>query len=296
MTVDKRKRDRVLPIVFNINEQFDRLCQDCFFMALITQGYVVLRINGETCCLRERTLLCLTKYDRVEFVASYRQQAISLSFSPEFMNVNLNWDTVMSSDYPELCGEFDYPAFDLFLRRNTVYKGVLPVDGELAEKVEDDLKVTFHQLSEQPDSKWSCRARTHIFILFEMLEHFQSEFMKGGIRQDGLASAVLDYIHLNICKPASLGKVCELFHTNHMTLNRKFKALTGFTVTDYTLEKRTVLARRVLAFSELSIEEISYIFEFNGIPYFTLMFKKRVNISPMKYRKKMREMRRNIND
>ena len=111
--------------------------------------------------------------------------------------------------------------------------------------------------------------------------------MKGNCQDATLEGKVLDYIHLHLCQPLSIEGLCELFYTNHTTICRKFKALTGCSITDYIIEKRLLLAKHALAFTFLAVGEIAKKYGFQDASYFTRIFNKRVGLSPVKYRELM---------
>lgn len=274
-----------MPIGSCADEQFRRFHSDYFRLCLITRGHGVFLLNGERCYLREHTLFCLNRSDKIELLAGWQLQAVSVSFAPEFMNVNLSWKVVEDGEYPALVQRFDFPTFHLFLKRNLLYNGILPLSDVLSQRVGQTLSRVHQQLTVQPDGMWSCRARAELFYLFELLSHFSAQFLEGAPPGEDMTTAVLHEIHLNISKPLRLSYICEKYHISHTTLNRHFKKYTGFTVNDYILEKRILLAKYALAFTQLSIAEIAENYGFYDATYFIKIFKKRTGTTPAQFRK-----------
>ncbi len=283
--------NRMVPISYNKNELFKSLHYNYFFMCHIASGNAILLINGEKFYLSSNTLLSFPRNTKIELLASYKLKAHSISFAPEFININLNWELIESKDFGIISKDLDYPCFDLFFQRNILYEGILPLDIALNEKVNQYFLDITKELEEQTDKMWSCRSRATIYSLFEMTEHFCREFMSGDREVSTLEAKVLDYIHLNLCKPITIAMLCKLFYSNHTTICRKFKALTGHSITDYIVEKRLLLAKHSLAFTHLSVGEISEKYGFNNASYFIRIFSKRVGMSPVKYRQYMRKKR-----
>ena len=292
MTTCRYVKGRTVPISYDLKESFRSRNPSYFSAVLISDGYALLSMNGDRCYLGKDMLLFLNGSESVELLAAYQLQAVSISFSPKFINVNLDSNIISAPDYPALSQRHRYPELTMFRKRSLLYNGLLPINDALSKSVRSLFDVIIQQIEEQPDTKWSCRARTNLFILLEMAEHFCAEFMKSENRQTGLAANVLDYIHLNMYKPIKIETLCSLFHTNSTTLNRKFKDLTGRSVIDYVIEERILLAQQSLAFSQLSVEEISEKYGFYDLTYFTKVFKKRVGMPPLTYRKTMVQPRK----
>ena len=220
---------------------------------------------------------------------------MSVSFAPEFINVNLNWNFIEAIEYPSMVNEFKYPSFNLFYKRNLLYKGILPLDDTANEKINKIFQDIFKLLIEQPHDKWSCEARAYIFSLFETAEYLCSEFMKGSNTSELLEVKVLNHINLNLCSKIRIEDLCDEFHTNHTTVQNKFKAYTNLSIAEYIIEKRISLAKHTLSFTCLSIEKISEKVGYSNVSYFATLFKKRVGLTPTEYRKEMRKKLPNKN-
>jgi len=124
-------------------------------------------------------------------------------------------------------------------------------------------------------------------------EHSCHKFMEGGERVNSLEEQVLDHINSNFNKQITISGLCKKFHTNRTTLSRKFKALTNSTIDDYIIDKRISMAKYDLDSTSLNIYVISKSCGFGDgrYTYFSTMFKKRVGMSPRKYRNEMRNRR-----
>lgn len=288
----KYTKNRKVPISFNQEEDFKNINAEYFFLCKIISGYIVIRVNNQLFHISSDSLLSFPRDTEIEVVASYKLKAMSVSFAPEFMNVNLNWNIIDSSEYSSLVKEFNYPSFFLFYKRNMLYQGILPIDNIAGKKINTIFRDVIKQLSEQPNEKWSCEARTNIFILFDIAEHFCSDFMKGSENHDSLEAQILDHINLNLCSKIKIDDLCKEFHTNHTTIQNKFKAYTNYSIADYIIEKRLSIAKHALSFTCLSIEKISEKIGYSNVSYFATLFKNRVGMTPTGYRMAMRNKRK----
>ena len=66
---------------------------------------------------------------------------------------------------------------------------------------------------------------------------------------------------------------------------RIFKEYTGFTITEYVNTLRIKKATQILETSNLSISDVAAELGFESASYFKRIFKKIMNVTPLKYRK-----------
>ncbi len=293
MLQDKAIPGRTAPISFQEKEDFQNLNPEYFFLCQMTSGFVVVKINSEIFYLSSNTLFCFPRGAEIEVLASYKVNAMSVSFAPEFANVNLNWDLIESEIYPSIVEEFNYPSFHLFYKHNTLYKGVLPLNHLLANNLMGLFREMIRLLKDQPHSKWSCEVRTNLFLLLETAEYFCDEFRKGDASPDSLTAKLRAHIALHLFSKIRIEDLCQLFHTNHTTIHNKFKAEIGVSIGDYIVQKRLMMAKYYLAFTKLSVEQIAEKIGYNNPSCFITLFKKHVGMTPLNYRTEMRNKRAN---
>ena len=164
------------------NESFARIRSDSLFVALISEGFAVLMIDGERAFLSAGTMLFMSRGHRLELLASRDLKAQSLSFQPSFLNVNLSWEFIENERYSLYCGRFDYPRLELFYKRNILYAGILPVDAFESARIAHTMEEIGSQLLTRPDHLWSCRSRSLLFGLLDLTEHLYAQFSRGNQR------------------------------------------------------------------------------------------------------------------
>ena len=67
-------------------------------------------------------------------------------------------------------------------------------------------------------------------------------------------------------------------------LNRKIKAITGYTTTEYILHVRISLAKQLLAKTDYSIGDVASRVGFDDMAYFSSVFRKMTGMTPTDFR------------
>ena len=112
-----------------------------------------------------------------------------------------------------------------------------------------------------------------------------SELLAAGTGGEEILS-VLAYINSNLSEEITLDGLCKRFFLSRNTLCRRFRMTVGSSVMEYCTGARLNLAKRLLLEGNFDMEEIAERCGFSSANYFSLIFKKKVGISPMNYRKK----------
>lgn len=95
---------------------------------------------------------------------------------------------------------------------------------------------------------------------------------------------VLDTIENNYFKKFSLQNLAKTFSISTSTLKRYFNKYTSKTPIDYINHIRLDRAKLMLVESNMSISEIAFNVGFDDALYFSKFFKKKIGVSPKKYR------------
>ena len=289
MTKCRFWENRYLPIEYSL----DAVCgeEGYFSLCLIAKGSAVLEIGGERCYISAPALLCLNPSRKAAVLKSNHLQLKSVFFAPEFINRNLSVERITADDYDVTCKLFDFPNFDLFHKTDDLYDCVIPFEIEELSRVEFLFDSIIEQLSVQPDSMWSCRARMAVIRIFD----YAAKLHEGvfGVDQEGdtLVDCILTFIEFNFEKQFTIEWLCREYSTNRTTLMADFKRVTGKTINEFVTDKRIDISKQVLAFTNISIEELAAKCGFSSQSYFTRAFKKKTGLSPMQFRKKAVENR-----
>ncbi|WP_058952759.1 helix-turn-helix domain-containing protein [Clostridium tyrobutyricum] len=96
---------------------------------------------------------------------------------------------------------------------------------------------------------------------------------------------VLSYIHNNFNKKITLDELSKITHFSKEHFCRKFKQITGSSTIEYINNLRIQRATLLLEKTDLNITEIALACGFEDINYFSRIYKKSKNMSPVNFRK-----------
>lgn len=95
---------------------------------------------------------------------------------------------------------------------------------------------------------------------------------------------IIKYIHNNYHDDITLQDISTKFFISRSYIAKLFKDYTNFTVSEYIMNMRINKAKELLLSTRKNMEEISELVGFSSANYFSLIFKKRVGLSPIKFR------------
>ncbi|MBQ7336496.1 MAG: helix-turn-helix domain-containing protein [Clostridia bacterium] len=150
---------------------------------------------------------------------------------------------------------------------------------------EELLKKAYDTLRAAPPEK--KKIDTLIFPLCQMLELAYRKDA-GGTEKESLMTQILRYIQQQYAMDLTAEEICRNFYCSRSYFSHTFQRETGKSFREYLTEIRLEHAKRLLKYSKLSVIEISYSVGFNDSNYFSNVFRKREGISPLAYRKSVK--------
>lgn len=105
-------------------------------------------------------------------------------------------------------------------------------------------------------------------------------------REQNTIVGVLNYIDRHFKHGVSLKTLSEMSGFSERHLARKFKSLTGMSISDYLLCRRLSEAKQLLTSTDFKISDICSQSGFNDTSYFCSQFRKLTGCSPGQYREK----------
>lgn len=101
-----------------------------------------------------------------------------------------------------------------------------------------------------------------------------------------LAENIAAYLAANVNRSLSLSEIASEFryHPNH--INRIFRKRFEVTIKQYHNDIKIKMAMQLLSYSHYSIGEISVLYGYDDLNYFSRLFKQKTSQSPSQYRKK----------
>lgn len=109
-------------------------------------------------------------------------------------------------------------------------------------------------------------------------------------------STITEYIAGNFNRSISHDELCRHFYISKSYLCGTFKEITGSTVQEYIHICRIKKARELLENTTLSIAEISKSLGYGTATHFERMFRRFMETSPLKYRKKMQLIQNTVRE
>ncbi len=101
---------------------------------------------------------------------------------------------------------------------------------------------------------------------------------------NSLINRVISYIKKNIENDMYLQDIAAFADVHPNYLSSVFKREVGKTLNTYVNEQKIYSIKLYLDYTNLSISEISDIFNFSHLTYFSLFFKKHTGLTPLNYR------------
>lgn len=119
----------------------------------------------------------------------------------------------------------------------------------------------------------------------EMLIHFINMLRsKKDYIYSPLVNKTISFIKKNLDSKLSLDEISEHCNLHPNYISAIFSKEVGITITDFIQKERVEVIKTLLTESNISLKELSYIFNFNSQAHFSAFFKKKMGITPLKYR------------
>lgn len=101
-----------------------------------------------------------------------------------------------------------------------------------------------------------------------------------------LINNAIDYIKTRFTEELTLQEVADYIHVSKSYFSNLFKKHTGHNFIDYVIDLRLHEAKRLLLMKEYKIYEVAEKSGFNDVKYFSRLFKKMTQMTPVEYRDK----------
>lgn len=132
-----------------------------------------------------------------------------------------------------------------------------------------------------PDKK---RIDTLILPLCKMLELAYLKEIKDP-QAASLNETICHYIQRHYSIDLTTDLICKKFSCSKSYFSHSFKSYTGKSFREYLTDIRLNYAKQLLEYSNLNVTQISFSVGFNDSNYFSNVFKQKIGLSPLLYRK-----------
>lgn len=104
--------------------------------------------------------------------------------------------------------------------------------------------------------------------------------------EDAVLQQILNYIEEHLLEELTREDIAQYVHFHPAYLSRLFRKKTGWSLSEYIVQKRIESAKEMLSHSELKIGYIMNHLGYYNLSHFTRTFKKKTGYTPQQYRKK----------
>ena len=101
---------------------------------------------------------------------------------------------------------------------------------------------------------------------------------------DPILTPVLEYIDENIDSHIDMHFLANMAGVSKSRFQNRFKEYTGFPPREYIMRKKVDRARELLDTTNLTVTEIAHLLSFSSSQYFSTVFKKYTNVTPIAYK------------
>ena len=283
MTECKYVCDRIVPVSCATYYGSGPLDPERFHILLVESGSIWLDIHDIRHITNSGSIICLSKPFRYEVLYASNLKAAHLSFAPEYIHFDLNWNKMMSPDYKVECGKFHYPTFDIFLNHSELFTGIMTPDNDSLSHITASYDSIKSQFEEQPDERWACRSKLFLLRIFRILDTIRSEITITP-KKDPLFLKAEAYIANHMHEKLTIDIVRNHLFIDRGKLNKLIQVNSGMTLSEYVDKQRLDMACKNLDIGDLTLTEIAKMVGFDDYTNFGKYFKKHMGVTPARYR------------
>ncbi len=169
------------------------------------------------------------------------------------------------------------------------FYGDVPIfrfDRSTQEILAGHLNRIFHIMKDSSETK-QLQIHSEFLQFLSCLYENRSKNMYNNVHADSLSSkiyAITSYIHAHFAEDLSLEFLSREFFISTYYLSHQFKAVTGFTITNYVQMTRIRNAQQMLLSGDKKITEIAAVCGFNSFSQFNRVFNKVCGVSPSTFK------------
>ena len=195
------------------------------------------------------------------------------------------------------CGVSEY---NIPIKIKGKYVGLISVTGFKGNIKEKFLNVYANHLGITSEELVSLREKelvssdkeNFVKTMLQILSHLFDEYIRLNTSQFEINPTTnphmvkaIEYIALNFNKNISVAQVAKECYISTPHLQSLFSKYLGHGVAEEIRKQQINYAKELLSTTQYSVRHISYLCGFESSDYFCTVFKREVNISPLKYRK-----------
>lgn len=274
------KYDTFIPNCFSI---FPMHWHDEMEIIKILKGKYIVNINLKEYIVEEGDIVILKPCTLHSFKQYENEKMVSKTIMFDLSMLNSNVTDACSIKY-----------FTPFLDDKVSYPNILKPEDNGYKSIKECIDKLF-LCYEEKNEFFELQLKSYLFELFYTLfkECFEIHDYSTKIKDDTTndIKAILEYIKINYMNPISIKDLANVVNFSEHYFMKFFKKYMGMTCVDYINEYRLKIATNLLETTDMSIMEIAVKVGVNNISYFNRIFKKKFNLTPKEYRKKLKNIK-----
>ena len=125
-----------------------------------------------------------------------------------------------------------------------------------------------------------------MYVLWERADYLQEIMKKYEIgAEHSIIFKTCCLLFENVRKPNVIGIVSEQVNLSHDYIGRLFKNQVKYTLLEFVTQMRIYLAKKQLEETNIKVYELANQLGYQTTDYFTKLFRKNTNMTPIQYRK-----------
>ncbi|OHR66958.1 hypothetical protein HMPREF3291_00865 [Bacillus sp. HMSC76G11] len=208
-------------------------------------------------------------------------EALIIMFNPKIVHM------LKADDEVDLLSIFydRSPGFSHKMKADTFSKTLIWIFKQLQTEFENN----------REDSLRSIISLLNYLLIFLKRKYGENEQLSTldcnySFKLNDIVSKALEYVDEHFHENINLPDIANSLNVSSSYLSREFKRVTGFTLIEFITTKKVRHAKNLLGNSFLQVTEIASEVGYNNVTHFNWIFKKKVGMSPGKYRKYTRKI------
>ncbi len=214
-------------------------------------------------------------------------------FKPSVVREEFDSERLLAGEFETRHGETiysDYMLIDVYYKVKNPLERVMDMGPITHRQTLTLIQKMDYELCVQHDGFWLCRSRSLFMeLLYHLVYTVSDRNLATGSGEKVFSGKnnieeIIRYLNEHIDEDITLMDVQKKFGINRNRINEIFVEETSLTCMNYFINMRLQLAKIILAETEVPIGEISARVGYPNMNYFTRHFKKRVGVTPSKFR------------
>lgn len=270
------KYNTIMPMIFT---SFPMHWHEEVEIIVVKKGRLWVSIDLDNILAEEGDIIILKPYS----LHAFKQYEKEDTF---FQNIVFNLNLI-NNNIADSC---NVKYLNPFLENKVTYPRVIKKKYKEYERVYNCLEELIMAYEKKEDF-FELKIKSEVFNLFYILfkyffkTHNYSPVLKDDVTKN--LKVVLEYIQENYMNTISINNLSSIVNFSDHYFMKFFKKNMGVTAVDYINDYRLNVATKLLTTTDLSISEIGINVGIPNISYFNRVFKKKYELTPKEYRKKI---------